>query len=165
MTLSPSPYQGACPCTPLEESQITSQDLVGSTNFITLPAPLLITRGCCNLVSFILRIRQVGKFTYYSFYRWAGMADHTAMADPNRKYIGQNEECRTHVYRGLDARTLHTISDQFALCCRDGATLSAYTLTTYKLRLGERPSPHNAKYPQCMKNCIGLWIFLVYEYQ
>ena len=74
------------------------------------------------------------------------------MADLNRKYIGQNEECRTHVYRGLDSRTLHIVSDQFALCCRDGARLSAYTLTTYKLRLGERPSPHNAKYTTMHEN-------------
>ena len=40
--LVPIPFPGACPCTPLEESQITSQDKVGSTNFITLPAPLLV---------------------------------------------------------------------------------------------------------------------------
>ena len=41
--LCPHPStRGMCPCTPLEESQITSQDLVGSTNFITLPAPLFI---------------------------------------------------------------------------------------------------------------------------
>jgi len=32
----------------------------------------------------------------------------------------------------------------------------AEVLTTYQIQLGERPSPHNAKYPQCMKNCIGL---------
>jgi len=39
------------------------------------------------------------------------------------------------------------------------------TSTTYKLQLGERPSHHNATYPQCMQNCIELWISLVYEYQ
>ena len=43
----PIPVAGACPCTPLEESQITSQDKVGSTNFITLLAPLVsVTIEC-----------------------------------------------------------------------------------------------------------------------
>jgi len=32
------------------------------------------------------------------------------LADPNGNYIGQHEDCRTHVYLGLDARTLHVIT-------------------------------------------------------
>ena len=39
--LCPHPHTKGVPLHPLEESQITSQDQVGSTNFITLPAPLL----------------------------------------------------------------------------------------------------------------------------
>jgi len=38
--LYPQPRTRGCPCISLEESQITSQDQVGSTNFVTLPAPL-----------------------------------------------------------------------------------------------------------------------------
>jgi len=36
-----------------------------------------------------------------------------------------------------------------AQCCVE-------VLTTYQIRVGERPSPHNATYPQYMQNCIGL---------
>ena len=42
----PVPGGGGVPLYPLEESQITYQDLVGSTNFITLPAPLGTISGC-----------------------------------------------------------------------------------------------------------------------
>jgi len=55
------------------------------------------------------------------------------LADQNRKYNGQDEDCRTHVYLSLDARTLHVITYRsVCIVLQYAARLPAYTLTTYK---------------------------------